>query len=69
MKISPKIHYDPKVKILSIRIRKQKSVDSDIHGNVVLDYDKEGNLVNIDVMDMNLEKLMKSAFRERLKRN
>lgn len=53
-----KIEYDPEVKILKIRFRKGKSVDSDIIDNLVLDYDKNGKLVNIDVMDVNLEDLV-----------
>lgn len=49
-----KITYDPKAKILSIRLSKDKSVDSDARGNVVLDYDARGGLVNIDIMSMSL---------------
>ena len=47
--------YDPEVNILSIRLKKAKSVDSDMKGNVVLDYDAQGQLTNIDVMNVNLE--------------
>lgn len=50
-----KLEYDPEVKILKIRFGRGKSVDSDIIGNLVLDYDKNGNLVNADVMDISLE--------------
>jgi len=50
-----KLEYDPEVKILKIRFRRGKSIDSDIIGNLVLDYDKNGKLVNVDVMDVNLE--------------
>jgi uncharacterized protein YuzE len=53
-----KITYDPEVKILSIRLQKTKSVDSELKENVVLDYDKKGRLVNIEIMDVNLEELM-----------
>lgn len=53
-----KINYDPEVKILSIRLLNKKSVDSDIKDNVVLDYDESGNLVNIDIMELNLEDLL-----------
>lgn len=54
----PKIHYDPDVKILSIRFQDSKSVDSDVKDNVVFDYDANGHIVNIDVMEVNLEDLV-----------
>ncbi len=51
MKIkNPKVKYDPKAKILSIHLSPIKSVDSDVRGNVVLDYDGKGDLVNVDIM-------------------
>jgi len=50
-----KLEYDPEVKILKIRFQRGKSVDSEIIGNLVLDYDKDHNLLNVDVMDINLE--------------
>lgn len=55
MKIKdPKVQYDRKAKILSIRLSKTRSVDSDVRGNVVLDYDTKGDLVNIDIMRVSL---------------
>jgi uncharacterized protein YuzE len=54
-----KIEYKSDSKILSIRVKESKSVDSDIKGNVVLDYDEAGDLVNIDVMEVNIEELIK----------
>ncbi len=63
----PKIHYDPDVKILSIRILNKKSVDSDVKNNVVLDYDAKGNLVNIDVMEVDLQDLMKDLDKKKAK--
>jgi uncharacterized protein YuzE len=60
----PKILYDPEVKILSVRLRDSKSVDSDIKENVVLDYDAEGHLVNIDVMNLNIEDFINTIQRE-----
>ena len=53
-----KIEYDPEVKILKIRFQLGKSVDSDIIGNLVLDYNKNGDLINVDIMDVNLEDLI-----------
>lgn len=55
----PKIQYDPKVRILSVRLSDEKSVDSDVQDNVVLDYDADGHLVNIDVMEVDLENLVR----------
>ncbi len=50
-----KIKYDKEVEILSIRLSDKKSVDSDARGNVVIDYDKEGKVVNIEIMNISLE--------------
>lgn len=47
-----KISYDPEVKILSIRFSKKQSVESELLGNVVLDSDAEGHLININAMDV-----------------
>ena len=57
----PKIQFDPEVKILSIRFHDDKSVDSDVKDNVVLDYDKNGRLVNLDIMEVNLEDLIQTT--------
>lgn len=51
----PTITYDPKSRILSIRTSTARSVDSDVHGNVVVDYDAQGNTVNIDIMECSLD--------------
>lgn len=56
-----KIEYNSQAKILKLRIKDTKSVDSEINGNVVLDYDSNGDLVNIDVMEFNLDDLAKLA--------
>lgn len=48
-----KIAYDKESKVLSVEIKKAKSVDSDIHGNVVVDYDKKGNAVRVNFYDFN----------------
>ncbi|MFA4845732.1 MAG: DUF2283 domain-containing protein [Patescibacteria group bacterium] len=50
----PKISYDPESQIVSIRISKEKSVDSDVYGNVVIDYGKNGKMVNVDIMDVSM---------------
>lgn len=55
MKIkNPKVKYDPEAKILSVRLSSEPSVDSDVKGNVVLDYDVKGDLVNVDIMKVSL---------------
>lgn len=53
-----KVSYDPEVNILSIKLLSKKSVDSDVFDDIVLDYDAEGNIVNIDLMNINLENLI-----------
>jgi len=53
--MSPRINYRKKEKIISFRFSDKKSVDSDIQKNVVIDYDKDGKVVSIDLMEVNLE--------------
>lgn len=65
----PKIEYDSEVKILKIRLSNKKSVDSDIKNNVVLDYDAQGNVVNIDVMQVGLEDIVTIYSKEKHKKN
>lgn len=55
----PQIKYDPKVKILKIRLSRKKSVDSDIKDNIVVDYDKNGEICNIEIMKISLSEFMK----------
>jgi hypothetical protein len=56
-----KIAYDPEVKVLSIRLKPGRSVDSEIKGNLVLDYNSKGELVKLDIMDVDLEELVNSG--------
>ena len=58
-KKSIKISYDKRSRVLSIWLGKERSVDSDIQGNVALDYDKKGRVVRIDLYDFSFD-----AFRE-----
>ncbi len=46
-----RIIYDKRSRVLSVEIGKGKSVDSDIQDNVVLDYDKGGKIVRINLYD------------------
>lgn len=45
--MKPQIKYDQKVNILKIRLSNKESVDSDVKNNVVVDYDKNGEIVNM----------------------
>jgi len=56
--MKPKIKYDKKSNILSIRLSKRRNIDSDIRDNVVIDYDKNGEIVNIEIMGINLGEFM-----------
>ena len=47
-----KIAYDKKLRILSLRLSRNRSVDSDVQDNVVIDRDKKGNVVNVEIMDV-----------------
>lgn len=49
MKQNPiKIEYDKQSKVLSVTLKSTKSVDSEIEGNVVIDYDKKGSVTKIN---------------------
>ena len=54
-----KIKYDKETKILSIRLSDKRSVDSDTKKNIVVDYDKGGDIVNIDIMKISLNEFSK----------
>ena len=45
----PKIHYDRGGEVLSIEVKRARSVDSDIQGNAVIDYDRRGNIVRVNL--------------------
>ncbi len=61
-KNKPKIHYDKESEVLSIEIKRAESVDSDIQGNAVIDYDRRGNIVRINLYQFNFD-----AFRKHRK--
>jgi len=65
--MKPGIVYHKKEQILSIRLQKNKAVDSDIQDNVVIDYDKEGNVVGFDVMGFSLQNFVPLKHRAALK--
>lgn len=58
----PKISYDKQAGVLSIEVKQVKSVDSDIQGNMVIDYDKKGEVVRVNLYDFSF-----SQFRQNLK--
>jgi len=55
-----KIKYDKEAKILSIRLSNKPSVDSEARDNVVIDYDKEGKIVNVEIMRISLDEFKKT---------
>ncbi len=60
-KIFPQISYDKESEALSIKVGDGKSVDSDVKGNVVIDYDKNDDIVRINLYKFNFD-----AFQENL---
>ena len=57
--MKPQIKYDKNSKILSLSLSRKKSVDSEVKDNIVVDYDKNGEIVNIDIMKINLKEFTK----------
>lgn len=53
--MKPQAKYDKKLNVLSIRMSKRRNVDSEVRGNIVIDYDENGRIVNIDIMKINLD--------------
>lgn len=50
-----KLNYDRGNKVFSVEVKKIKSVDSDIYDNIVIDYDKNGGIVRINLYDFSFE--------------
>lgn len=61
-KKSPKFQYDKESHVLSVVVKPGKSADSDIQGNVVIDYDKSGKIVRVNFYGFNFDN-----FRNNLK--
>ena len=55
-----KIEQDKAAKALSLSVSSAKSIDSDIRGNVVIDYDKNGAAVRVNVYDFDFRAFQKS---------
>lgn len=58
----PKIIYDKASGALSIEVKRGRSVDSDISGNVVIDYDRRGDIVRVNLYPFSFD-----AFRRNQK--
>ena len=63
----PNIIYDKESNILSISFSKNKIKDSDIQQNCVVDYDSKGEIVNIDVLDIDLASVLSINKKKPLK--
>ena len=50
-----KIEYDKESQVLSLKVSKARSVDSDIRDNIVIDYDKNGKVVRINIYNFSFE--------------
>lgn len=59
---NPKISYDKQAGVLSIEMKRVKSVDSDVQGNMVIDYDKKGEVVRVNLYNFSF-----AQFRQNLK--
>jgi len=57
--MSPQIKHDKNSNIVSIKVSAEKSVDSDVKDNIVVDYDKNGQIVNIDIMKVGIDEFKK----------
>ena len=57
--MKPQVKYNKNSNTLSIKLSKKKSVDSEIKGNIVIDFDENGEIVNIEIMKINLNEFAK----------
>ena len=58
-KSKPKISYDKESQVLSLEVGQGKSADSDIRGNFVIDYDRQGKIVRVSLYNFDFD-----AFRD-----
>ena len=54
-----KVVYDKKANAMNVRLKNDKIANSDVRGNCVMDYNSKGEIVNIEILDFNLEKVSK----------
>lgn len=50
-----KISYDKASGVFSMDFGEAKSSDSDVNGNVVIDYDKKGRIVRLNIYDFSFD--------------
>jgi len=55
-----KINYDQEAKIMTIQVSGKKSVDSDVQDNIVVDYDRKGEITKIEIMNVGLNEFRKN---------
>lgn len=55
-----KIAYDKQARILSLRVSSKKSVNSEVEDTIVIDRDKDGAIVNVDIMDVGLDEFRRT---------
>ena len=60
-KNNQKIIYDKENGVLVIELKRAKSVDSDIQGNAVIDYGKNGEVVRLNLYSFSFEAFRTSA--------
>ena len=48
---------------MTIKISGKKSVDSDAQKNIVVDYDKDGNIAKIEIMNIDLSEFEKKEMK------
>lgn len=60
-----KITYDDKINALNIKLKEGKVSDSDVQENCVIDYDENGHVLNIEILDINIEeKLLRNKLQK-----
>lgn len=61
MKKFPRYEYDKESGSLMIYVRSGDIFDSDVDGNLVYDLDKDGSVLNIEILNCNLDSLEKKV--------
>lgn len=56
-----KISYDKDSRVLVLEMKKARSVDSEIKDNIVIDYDKKGKVVRVNIYDFSFNDFRESS--------
>lgn len=56
-----KVSYYKDSRVLVLEMKKAKSVDSEIKDNIVIDYDKKGKIVRVNVYDFSFNNFRESS--------